>query len=434
MKNGACILGICFGCVFFGVLGQENALAAPVRNVILCIGDGMGPGQVKAARFFAGTNLVFESFPYQSAMTTLNAGGTYTDSAASSTAMASGYKVNNGVISVRLPGDGGEMETVLEYLKGRGKSVGLVSTTTITDATPAAFAAHEASRSYKENIAGDFLNQTRPNVLLGGGGAGMTTNDAAVAGYTVVTNANGLSALDAEMEILVSGQFGDGPMPYETDGLGSLPHLHEMVQVALNILDNDPDGFFLMVEGARIDHACHSHDLVRSVHETLEFSGSVGTVMDWMGDREDTLLIVTADHETGGLVVTNDNGAGNYPDVMWTNATHTTVPVPVYGIGLNAHLVTNVADNTDIHAVVLSSAVVPEECVSVSVGSNGFHSVWTAASGDVYRLEYTSDLMSTNWHSSSPVTSVSFRVSVTDTNLLDGARFYRLRSEGVPDP
>jgi alkaline phosphatase len=114
----------------------QTAWTAPIRNVILCIGDGMGPEQVKAARCYAGTNLFFEEFPYQTNMTTWSANSTVTDSAAAATAMATGIKVDNGVISLQLPGNGSETETLLEYFKERDKATGLVATSYITHATP----------------------------------------------------------------------------------------------------------------------------------------------------------------------------------------------------------------------------------------------------------------------------------------------------------
>lgn len=407
--------------------------AGPVRNVILCIGDGMGPEQVKAARLYAGTNLFFETLPYQSTLTTGSADSSITDSAAAATAMATGFKVNLGVISLQLPGDGHELETLLEYFKKRDKSTGLVATSILTDATPAAFAAHETSRENTTAIASDYLTQTRPNVLLGGGGSGMTISNALTAGYTVVTNTTELFGLAEGQADHLCGQFGSTYMPYEYDGLGHLPHLHEMTQVALNILDNDPDGFFLMVEGSRIDHAGHVNDLPRCIAEVLEFAETVETIVDWIGDREDTLLLVTADHETGGLVVTNDNGAGNYPSVTWSTNYHTATPVPLYGTGLNAHLVTNLTDNTEIHALSTAAALVPERCLSTFTAPTGVHMQWTASSGDIYRIEYSTDLSPANWQPLNSYTATTTRLSVSTEQATTSA-FYRAISLGTAHP
>ncbi|UCD49519.1 MAG: alkaline phosphatase [Phycisphaerales bacterium] len=154
-----------------------------------------------------------------------------------------------------------------------------MTTTSITGATPAAFAAHEPSRSNSAQIAQDYLTQTRPNVLFGGDGL---MSGAAPAGYTVVSSAAGLRALDTDSSAFVSGQFTRANMAYELarTSVTSEPHLSEMTAVALDILDNDSDGFFLMVGGGRIDHAAHANDLERTVQEVLEFSRAVQTAMD----------------------------------------------------------------------------------------------------------------------------------------------------------
>ncbi|MBN2476858.1 MAG: alkaline phosphatase [Pirellulales bacterium] len=327
--------------------------AAPAlpKNVILMIGDGMGLQHVIAARMFLGGEIVFDEFPFQAEVTTHSANASITDSAASGTAMATGQKVNNGVISVATPGDGSDLTTSLEVHRTAGKMTGLVTTTAITNATPATFGAHAASRTFAAEIAADMLTQTRPNVLFGGGGVGMTSEDAIANGYTVVSDRAGMQALATESVTLVSGQFGTGHLPYELDGLGSLPHLSEMTTTALAILDNDPDGMFLMVEGGRIDHAGHINDIERNVRETAEFARAVEIVLDWAAGRADTLVLVTADHETGGLTVLADRGAGVAPEVSWSTGGHTAANVPVYAWGSNAHFVTGVLDNTEIAAL-----------------------------------------------------------------------------------
>ncbi len=272
------------------------------KNVIILIGDGMGPEQVKAAGIYAnGTpgGLSFEQLPDQAEMTTYAANDPVTDSAASATAIATGVKVNNGVISLARPGDGQPLTTVLEIFKAQGKSTGLVTTTEITHATPAAFAAHQPTRNNQLQIAQDYLKTSLPQVLFGGGGSGMSAQAADTAGYTVVTSEQMMQALDTETVTRVSGQFGLGHLPYEYDGMGNLPHLRDMTKTALNILDNDPDGLFLMVEGGRIDHAGHKNDIKRNVMETLEFAKTVTEVLKWAENNPDTLVIVTADHETG---------------------------------------------------------------------------------------------------------------------------------------
>ena len=410
-------------------------MTAPIRNVILCIGDGMGPEQVKAARCFMGTNLVFETFPYQSRVTTAAAGGVLTDSAAAGTALATGRKANVGVISLALPGDGREIETLLEHFNKLGKSTGLVTTSYLTDATPAAFGAHETSRTNKAGIANDYLWQTRPNVLFGGGGNGLAVAAAQAAGYRVVTDAASLAALSGVVDSHVVGLFGSGPLPYVYDGLGALPQLSQMTATALGILDKDPDGFFLMMEGGNIDHAGHANDLPRGVAETVAFGEAVRAIVVWAQGRADTIILVTADHETGGLTVLADNGAGVLPTVAWGTGGHTFTPVPVYGLGVNAGLVTQTVDNVDIHSVALSTGLMP----AVGIGAERImpkvtRTYWAVSSGDVYRVEHTLTLQPPEWQPCGTVTAESTRVAFTITNAAEHTQgFYRTistRQEG----
>jgi len=348
---------------FFLLLTFFVALSSPLaaqNNIILFIGDGMGFEHVRAAGMYSTGlpgSLCFEAFPGKSAMTTFSADNAITDSAASGTAIATGRKVNNGTLGLAIPGDGKPLPTVLEILKKQGKSVGLVTTTYITHATPAAFAAHQPSRANAAEIAADYLDDTLPNVLFGGGGMGMTPKLARQHGYRVIQDANEFSQLDTDTVSMVSGQFGQGHMPYEFDGLGNLPHLSQMTETALKVLDNNPKGFFLMVEGGRIDHAGHANDLARDIFEAIEFAHAVQTALDWASNHPDTLIIVTADHETGGLQITKNNGKGQLPDAAWQTDYHTSAKVPVYVWGSNAEQIASaIQDNTDIFTQILTAA------------------------------------------------------------------------------
>ena len=224
----------------------------------------------------------------------------------------------------------------------------MVTTTGVAHATPAAFGSHVASRDDHGRIVDDYLARTRPNVLFGGGSDEIPTGLAANAGYTVVTDRAGLRDPEREAADPVCGLFGGEHLPYERDGLGRLPHLSEMVATALDVLCGNPEGFFLMAEGGRIDHAGHDNDVERNVLETIEFSNAVRVVSGWALGRSDTLVLVTADHETGGLEVLRNNGRGNLPDVSWSTDGHTGANVPVYALGRNASSVSGVMDNTDL--------------------------------------------------------------------------------------
>lgn len=321
----------------------------PLRNVILFIGDGMGPEQVKAGGCTlhgeAGT-LSFEAFPYQAVMTTHAADNEITDSAASATAMATGVKVNNRVVSMQIPGDQRDLPTLLELFQEQGKRTGLVTTSEIPDATTACFGAHAAHRRDYEEILAD-LHKNRPAVLFGGHGNTQTPALARAAGYTVVRNAAELSALAITGDMRVSGQF-DRYLPYSVDGLGELPSLAAMTRAALKILERSEHGFFLVVEGAAIDWAGHLNDLERLTGEVIAFSHAVQVALTWREKHKDTLIVVTADHETGGLSILKNNGKGKLPEVKWQTKGHTATPVPVYAIGPGAKTFVGRIDNTDI--------------------------------------------------------------------------------------
>ncbi|MHC4463401.1 MAG: alkaline phosphatase [Planctomycetota bacterium] len=389
--------------ILVGVIGLVSTAQAEPKNVIIFIGDGMGFEQVKAAGMYVhgydyGDTawLPFELFPYNGELTTYSANASVTDSAAASTALATGFKVNNGVVSMAYPEyppdypEGSELETLLEYSKAEGKSTGLVTSVYVTHATPAGFGAHEADRNNYSQIANDYLTQTRPNVIFGGSSY-MSGADGA--GYTEVFNRADMLALDTETETMVSGQFGSGDMPYEYDGDYSvLPHLSEMTATALSILDNDADGFFLMVEGGNIDHACHDNHTERTVLDTVEFANAVQEVIDWAAGRTDTLILVCADHETGGLTVTGNNGQGNYPSVTWSSGGHTAANVPVYAWGENAELISGIMNNTDMFGVATATISPEASNPSPADGAGGVDIEtdlgWTAGAGaishDVY--------------------------------------------------
>ena len=325
------------------------------RNVIYLIGDGMGYEQIRAANLFLGRSFSFQEFPFQADMTTNSADNRITDSAAAATSFATGRKVNRRVLSVAVPGDGSPLETILETFQANGKRTGLVSTRWMTDATPAAFAAHVDWRLNFARIASDIFQETRPNVLFGGAVHGV--EDAATlatdSGYTLVSNQAELFALDSSTVEFVSGQFGEDHLPYEFDGLGDLPHLSEMAAVALDIVSRDEEGFFLMIEGGRIDEAAHDWDLERMIHEIAEFDNAVQLVTSFAVGRDDTLVLVIPDHETGGLRILEDNGVGNLPTVSWRSNDHTEVNVPAYAMGFGAEQVAGEIDNTDIYRIAM---------------------------------------------------------------------------------
>lgn len=340
------------------------SLWAKPKNVIFMIGDGMGFEEVKAAsmyRYGESGKLFFESFPSKGKVTTVAYGGDLTDSAAASTALATGQKVERGVLSLRIPGNGKSMPTLLEIYKESGAYTGLVTTTYINHATPAGFGAHQKNRKNYRKIAKDYLYHSHPNVLLGGNkrsfwGSTINLDDVQSQGYFLVQNREELLQVSTEKTPYLAGIFGKNHLPYELDGLKDLPHLSDMTRVSLSLLDNNEKGYFVMIEGGRIDHAGHNNNLEKNIHETLEFEKSVQIAYEWVKKDPDTLLIVTADHETGGLKVIKNNGKGKYPKVSWSSKCHTKTPVPVYAIGKDSEKFSRNMDNTDFFKLILEDS------------------------------------------------------------------------------
>jgi alkaline phosphatase len=405
--------------------------AERATNVVLFIGDGMGFEQVRAAKCYKGEALCFELWDSTGLVDTASADSQTTDSAAAATAMATGVRVNNGVISVALPGVGSELQTVLEYFKSKGKRTGLVTTTYMTHATPAAFGAHESSRNNLAQIAGDYLGQTRPNILYGGGGNGLDPATAVSAGYLVVTDRTEMLSFNTALATNVSGQFGTTDLPYEYEGVGSLPHLREMTSNALEVLECEPAGFFLMVEGGRIDHACHSTNITYAIAEILELNEAVKYALTWATNRNDTLIMVTGDHETGGLQVLQDNGPGTNPAVAWTAAGgHTGTNVGFWAWGANNADLAVAISNFHVRSELVNSSLYRSSCGQIlEADPTSIRMEWTVSKGDVFRLDYSTELLQPNWQPLTVVTASSSLISITDTNsVLPANRFYRLIS------
>ena len=308
--------------------GQDGQPQEQPRNVILFIADGFGPASATFARDFSGQPLAIDGV-LVGTLSTYSASSKVTDSAAAATALASGIKTYNGAVGVdtlRLP-----VGTLVEAAEARGLSTGLVSTAAITHATPAAFSAHVPDRGSQSEIAAQQAVQ-EIEVLLGGGlryyvpsAEGGVREDGAhlldamrSRGYHVVSNR---TELNGDVETPVIGLFTMNHMAYEVDRDPEVePSLAEMTRAAIGLLDDDPDGFFLMVEAGRIDHAAHGNDPAGHVHDILAYDDAVAAALEFARQDGETLVVGVADHETGGLTLgRNVNGQAFYewkPDVL----------------------------------------------------------------------------------------------------------------------
>ncbi len=342
-----------------------NANAA--KNVILLIGDGMGPEQVKAGSYYlTGTadGLSFQPY-YKCSVTTRSLDADVTDSAASASTMATGYKTNNGMLS-QSP-DGVEYETILEYAKRQGKKTALVTTVMITHATPAAFGAHEPSRGNYISIGNDYLDSSQPDFIFGGGdpdrgGAGYFSAEqvtkAEALGYHVVRDITWMNGLRTRGARRAIGLFNGGTLTREADRRLTCkePRLSQMTDRVLSLLDKSPEGFFVMIEGGMIDSGGHENNAAVVATETAEFAQAADVVLKWMRSHPDTLLILTADHETGGMSVSPCR-KGEIPEAKWTSSGgHTAANVPLYAAGKDTDLVdgyikNGVIDDTDVYRI-----------------------------------------------------------------------------------
>jgi len=182
------------------------------------------------------------------------------------------------------------------------------------------------------------------------------------------------------------------------------------------------------VEGGRIDHACHANNITNCVRETVEFDNAVQVALNWAINRTDTLMIVTADHECGGLAVLADNGAGMEPDVAWSSEGHTATNVGVFAWGPGAETVSGVMDNTDIYRSMMKSQPIVPEAVGIGlVPGNGIRTSWNAKPGDTCQLDATGNVIVTNWSCINTTMADTHEVTIMDTNQpMPPSRFYRL--------
>ncbi len=326
---------LCAGLLWVACAAPLSAGAA-ADSAILLIGDGMGPLQIHLARKDPGQPLGMEGMPHSGIVTTRSADRDVTDSAAAGTALATGHKTNNGMVGVAP--NGHRLETILERARAAGKSTGIITTDALHGATPASFAAHVESRGEREKIAAQIA-ASGVDVMLGfwkgwflpksAGGEREDGRDLVAemrrAGYDVVFARNGLRKAKADR---IVGLF-------EDDTASSLA---EMVSAALARLSKNPKGFLLIVEEARIDWECHDHKLDAAIERVRMLDAAVVTALDFAREDGSTLVVVTADHETGGL----------QPDGTFATGNHTNTPVRVFAFGPRGERFTGQMDNTDI--------------------------------------------------------------------------------------
>ena len=298
---------------------KEPALSN-VKNVILMIGDGMGPNHVKAGEIYKGSQLAIHSMPFSTYSLTSSANNEVTDSAAGAMALATGVRTNNGYVGVDP--NGKELTTIMDLALQAGKRTGVVTTDTMSGATPMAFAAHCADR--KDSTA--LLNSAvESGINLFVSTSNDVEGDFQYKGYSNLPDVADISEATGDYvlgtyDILASAPSGSAE-------IGNVA-LDRVVSEAIEYLSKDTDGFVLMAEGARIDKHAEQNNLERTIEEMIAFDDAVKVALDWAKDRNDTIVIVTADHETGGLTladdITKENMASKH---SWSTHGHTATNV-----------------------------------------------------------------------------------------------------------
>ena len=345
MKN--IIFLICLTFNLTGLLAQEKT----PTNIILMIGDGMGLTQITAGMYFNGNKTALEDFTSIGLSKTHSSNSLVTDSAASGTAMASGVKTLNGVVGISSKNK--TPKSILEISKEQGYQTALIATSSIVHATPASFYADVVSRKEYENIALQ-MSTSVVDYFIGGGKKHFNDREDKrnlineMSAYDIVSS---LSKFDNSTASKI-GHFTNRDEPNKIMD-GRLP-LKDAVQSVLNKLDRDQKPFFMMVEGSQIDWGGHANEIEYVISEFNDFDAAIQTVLDYTVEHPNTLVIVTADHETGGLTIPKGNIKKMRPSVKFSTVGHTASMVPVFAKGPSASTFSGIYDNTLIFTKMLN--------------------------------------------------------------------------------
>lgn len=312
--------------LFALLLALTSLASAAPKYVFYFIGDGLGASQRQAAEYYLqaktgnpDAKLLINQLPYAGITTTHSADSLITDSAAAGTALATGFKTNNGMISM-LP-DGTVVKTLVEAAEEKGMATGIVTSTRLTHATPAVFAAHNPDRDNENEIAADFVD-SGVDYFAGGGYRHFVPQNGSLkskrkddrnlvqefadSGYKVFVSENdtkNFREYTPSKGDKVFAAFTYSHLPYEIDrDEAKVPSLAELTKKGIDLLSQQEKGFFMMVEGGRIDHACHAHDPVGAIQDILAFDAAVKEAYNFFQKHPaETLIVVVGDHETGGL-------------------------------------------------------------------------------------------------------------------------------------
>ena len=348
--------------IAFLLSGQFSSVAAAVppkkkpKNIILMIGDGTGLVHLYAAYTAQGGKLnIYEFAKAVGLSITASADDYITDSAAGATALSTGKKTNNGMIGTAP--DSSALETISERAHKNGLSTGVVVTCELPHATPASFYAHQVSRKMYPEIAHD-LSFSHADILIGSGKPYFDTQTLANNGFTISTGIEGMKRNQGKRQVcFTDGDSFPAKAPQRGDAL-MLGSMH-----AISHLSNNKKGFFLMIEGSQIDWGAHDNDSANVIDEAIDFDRTAGKVLEWAAKDKNTLVIITADHECGGLTLHGLDSNTHRPIMHFSTGHHTAEPVPVYAFGPGAEAFSGVYQNTEIYykMIALLSLNIPKK-------------------------------------------------------------------------
>lgn len=335
----------------FGTPYEVETIKSPkgkkVKNVILMIGDGMSLMHVYSAWTANGGKLWLQNASAVGLSITTCNDRLITDSGAGGTAMATGHKTNYHYVGVDP--DGKPLKSIMDYAKEKGKSTGMAVTCRIWDATPASFCCHNSNRDNEEDIVTDYVGCNIDYAFGGGWKLFKNRKD----GRDLLQELRDKNYLTPsswdELEKVKKGRVFalvdsvDTPLPAERGDLLARASIK-----GINLLNQNKKGFFMMIEGSQLDDYGHFNDLNLLMQETLDFDQTVGRVLKWAEKDGETLVIVTADHETGGLTMVGGDQKENTVECKFSTTSHSGAMVPVYAYGPKAEEFTGIYHNTEI--------------------------------------------------------------------------------------
>lgn len=328
--------------------GAKEKKAKNPKNVILLIGDGMGLAQVYAAYTAACGNLNITSIDHIALVKTNSASNYITDSGAGGTAIACGEKTTNGMIGMtpeKVP-----LTSILKHASAHKLSTGIVATSDVTHATPASFVASVESRKMAEHIAYQY-HTSGIDVFIGGGSDHFIRRSDNLNLFDSLQSRNFqvVQTIPAMMEVksgrMAALLYPEHP-PKISEGRGDMLSLS--TDKAISLLSQNRKGFFLMIEGSQIDWGGHDNNIGYVVNEALDFDKAVGIALDFAKKNGETLVIVTADHETGGLSNLEGDFTTGHAGGKFITDDHSGIPVPLFAYGPGSHLFKGLMENTEI--------------------------------------------------------------------------------------